>query len=251
MTHDRDASTASTVRTAIVVGTGAIGMAVIDLFTHEGTAVVAWDCVRATDAVPVITVNITDAGLVDAALAASIELLGHIDTLVVTAGVASIGGFVDIELSEWQRVIDVNLTGAFIVCQSVARTMARRGSGSIINVSSVSGLRGERQLAHYSASKFGLIGMTQSMALDLAPFGVRANCVAPGAVDSPMNDLVLRRDPATIGTPIEALRDGLAARTPLGRLCTARDVAETIAFLASDRAAFITGETVPVRGGLA
>jgi NAD(P)-dependent dehydrogenase (short-subunit alcohol dehydrogenase family) len=234
----------------VVVGTGVIGSAAIDLLHREGARVVAWDAHPGAAPVPSWTVDATDPRSIAEAMTPTLHHLGGADAIVNTVGIATVSALIDTSLDEWRRVVDVNLTGAFLLTQAFAQVMSTTG-GSVVHIGSISGLRGERMLAAYCASKFGLIGLVQSAALELAPWQIRVNCVAPGAVDSPMNDLVLDRLTDPTDTDIQQRRQQLADRTPLGRLCTGADVAETIAFMISDRASFITGQTIPVHGGLA
>jgi NAD(P)-dependent dehydrogenase (short-subunit alcohol dehydrogenase family) len=175
-------------------------------------------------------------GLLDAALQAH----GRLDGIVCSAGTTALRWAVDLQLSEWERVLAVNLTGTFLSARATARRMIGAGrGGSIVTVASMLGITGQKQGAHYSASKAGIIGLTKSLALEFSRYGIRVNCVAPGPTDTP-----LLRD--TMGG--DAL-DKTVAAIPLGRLGTPQDLAQSICFLLSDESSWVTGETFHVNGG--
>ncbi|EEG28779.1 oxidoreductase, short chain dehydrogenase/reductase family protein [[Clostridium] methylpentosum DSM 5476] len=163
---------------------------------------------------------------------------GGVDILVNNAGVAQQKLFTDITEEEWDRLFAVNVKGAFFCCQEALPHMIHHKRGKIVNISSIWGLTGASCEVHYSASKAALIGLTKALAKELGPSGIQVNCVAPGVIDTEMNA-------ALDAETIEALKE----ETPLGTLGTGRDIAETVAFLASDRADFITGQTISPNGG--
>jgi NAD(P)-dependent dehydrogenase (short-subunit alcohol dehydrogenase family) len=178
---------------------------------------------------------------VQAAVDATVARWGRIDILANVAGVAREDHFLEITPEEWQRIIDINLTGVFNVAQLVARQMAQQPTGGvIINMASKNGLAAEVKYAHYNASKGGVVLLTKSMALDLADYNIRVNAVAPGYILTPMA--------AEIDSPefMDFYRDRLI---PLNRLGTPEDVAGAFAFLASDDAKFMTGHTLVIDGG--
>lgn len=177
---------------------------------------------------------------VDAMLAHAVDEFGDIDVLVSNAGISYLEPFLAIPLKHWTRTIDINLTSMFLVCQRVAQHMVKRANGgAILLTSSTNGLVGEDQLAHYNASKGGVTLLTKSLAIELGPHGIRANAVCPGYIVTP---LVQSLDsPEAMGAYAEKL--------PLRRLGTPGDVAAAFAFLASDDASFITGETLVIDGG--
>ena len=172
------------------------------------------------------------------------EMLDHaraVSVLVNNAGIARPGDFLDYSLEDWRRTLDVNLTGAFLLTQRVARDMIAAGiNGAIVNMSSINARVAIPTIPAYCASKGGIEQLTRCAALALAPHGIRVNAVAPGSIDTPMV--------AGVNSDPEAMAR-LMTRTPLKRLGTADEIAEIVAFLASDKAAYITGETIVADGG--
>jgi 3-oxoacyl-[acyl-carrier protein] reductase len=167
------------------------------------------------------------------------ERFGRIDVLVNNAGMIRDGLLVRMRDEGWDRVIEVNLRGAFLLTRAAAKVMMRQKSGRIINVTSAAGAMGNAGQANYSAAKAGLIGLTKASARELAHWSILVNAVAPGLIDTDMAAAV----------PADA-REALLAQVPLKRIGTVQDVAEVIAFLAGDGAAYITGQVVHVNGGL-
>jgi 3-oxoacyl-[acyl-carrier protein] reductase len=168
-----------------------------------------------------------------------VEEAGDLDILVNNAGLTRDGLIARMPDEDWRAVIETNLSGVFYTCRAVARSMMRRRSGAIVNVSSIVGLHGNPGQTNYSASKAGIIGFTKALARELGPRGVRANVVAPGYITTALTDVLP-----------EAARDAMLGNTPLGRLGDPEDVAGAVRFLCSDAAAFITGEVLLVDGGL-
>ena len=164
---------------------------------------------------------------------------GDLDILVNNAGVTRDGLIARMSDEDWSVVLDTNLGGVFHTCRAAARGMMRRRSGSIVNVTSVVGLRGNPGQTNYAASKAGIIGFTKSLARELGSRGVRANVVAPGYVNTRLTDVL----------PEEA-QQAMLANTPLGRLGDPEDVAGAVRFLCSEEASFVTGEVLLVDGGL-
>ena len=186
-----------------------------------------------------VQIDVGDESGVRALVAQVLERYGKIDILVNNAGVCPLTPFESITRAEWDRVLTVNLTGAFLCSQTVAPLMQRAGYGRIINLSSAAGKMGGVMVgAHYAASKAGLLGLTWSLARIYAPFGITANAIAPATVETEM----------TRGWPGDAL-ERLRQAIPLGRLARAGDVAAAAVFLASEEASFITGEVLDVNGG--
>jgi 3-oxoacyl-[acyl-carrier protein] reductase len=165
---------------------------------------------------------------------------GRIDILVNNAGIRPTRPFSQMEFKDWQRVLDINLNGAFYFCSAVVPVMQKNGWGRIINISSIAAQQGSTGgHSHYSASKAGLIGLSKSLAREYARFGITVNVIAPGWIDTEGWE-----------GELDGRREEFAARVPIGRLGTPEDVARGAAFLASDDAEYITGITLPINGGI-
>ena len=167
------------------------------------------------------------------------QAVGHVDVLVSNAGIAQQKLFTDITPEEWQHMLDVNLSGAFHLCQLALPGMIRRKAGRILTVSSMWGQTGGSCEVHYSAAKAGLIGLTKALAKEEGPSGITVNCVAPGVIDTEMMAAFTAEDKAA-----------LAEETPVGRLGSADEVAQLLVFLAGESAGYITGQVFGVNGGL-
>jgi sorbitol-6-phosphate 2-dehydrogenase len=177
--------------------------------------------------------------------------LGPVALLVANAGVLQAGETAEFPLEAWRRVIDVNLTGYFLCAREAARVMVPRQRGVIIQINSKSGKKGSFRNAAYAASKFGGIGLTQSLALELAPLGIRVNAVCPGnLLDSPLwQDSLYEQYAKRWNLTVEEVRRKYEEQIPLGRGCTYEDVAHVVLFLASDAAGYMTGQAINVTGG--
>jgi NAD(P)-dependent dehydrogenase (short-subunit alcohol dehydrogenase family) len=191
---------------------------------------------------------------IEAAVENAVATFGRIDILVNNAAAPAGADRVPVvELSEeaWDAVLDTNLKGSFLCSKVVAATMLRGNvRGRIINVASTSGKRGSAELAAYCASKFGLIGFTQSLALELAPMGITVNAICPGAADTERLDYLGKRADGSFDAQVRAEAVGReAVGNPLGRVATSEDVAPVAAFLASDDARYMTGQAINVDGG--
>ena len=236
----------------IVVGAGEIGAQIARRCRNEGATIIVWDINDKPSNWPedliFERVDITDKIAVKRNLDAAERNLGQIDSLVNAVGIVEIQSYDSITEENWDKIVDVNLRAAFFLMQS-AIPLISKTFGSIVNVGSISGIRGEPGLAHYSASKFGLIGATQALAIECGPLGIRINAVCPGAVDSRMNDLIVQRDMPSTTSGIAEGRLLMAAKTPLRRLCTTDDVASAVLFFLSDLSKFITGQALIVSGG--
>ena len=173
------------------------------------------------------------------AFRAAEQALGRVDVLVSNAGIAQQKLFTDIAPDEWQRMLDVNMTGAFNLCQLALPGMIRRKAGRILTVSSMWGQTGGSCEVHYSAAKAGLIGLTKALAKEEGPSGITVNCVAPGVIETDMMAAFTAEDKAA-----------LAEETPVGRLGSADEVAALLVFLADEGAGYITGQVFGVNGGL-
>jgi NAD(P)-dependent dehydrogenase (short-subunit alcohol dehydrogenase family) len=234
-------------RVLITGGAGGIGAATAARFLDEGSRVVVLDrdeeaLRRIKSEIPslsgTIVANVSDADDVARAFEEMDDLLGGLDVLINNAGISIQHRFLDISPQEWRQVMAVNLNGVFFVAQQAARRMLAGGGGVILNMGSTNGLMGYHYYADYNASKSGVIELTRSMALELAP-AVRVNCVCPGYILTPMQEAEY--------TP-EMLR-ACESKIPLGRLGQPEEVAALFAFLASDDAAFITGHYFVIDGG--
>ena len=236
-------------RTALVTGsTRGIGRAIAESFAAAGArvAVVGRDEVRSQDAASAISAqargfacDVGDPASVTALVERVEREFGAIDILVNNAGLTRDNILFRIKDEDWDAVIDTNLRGAFIAIRAASRGMMKRRWGRIINIASVVGLVGNKGQANYAASKAGLIGMTKSVAKELASRNVLANVVAPGYIETDMT--------AAIN---EEAKAALFAQIPLGRLGSPQDIANLVTFLASDAAAYITGQTFVVDGGM-
>ena len=168
-----------------------------------------------------------------------VEECGRVDVLINNAGITIDGLLVRMKEEDWDRVLAINLKGAFHCIQAVAKIMMKQRAGRIINMASVVGVMGNAGQANYVASKAGLIGLTKTAARELAPRGITVNAVAPGFIDTPM----------TAGLP-EKVKEAMLAQLPTGRFGQPEDVAETVAFLASEKASYITGQVIHINGGM-
>jgi NAD(P)-dependent dehydrogenase (short-subunit alcohol dehydrogenase family) len=237
---------------AIVTGAGGgIGAAIARTLVAEGATVAVLDLDEArgravADEVGgvAVAVNVVDADAVERAVATAAEALGGLTCLVNNAGIGSLKPLHEYTPKEWDLLVDVNLKGTFNGLRSAVphlRASARAGRpASVVNIASVSGIRPTRGESPYGAAKAGVIALTMSAALEYGPDGIRVNCVAPGFIRSALTEFAFS---------IPAYIDAVEAGTPLGRTGTAEEVADVVAFLASDRARFVTGVNLPVDGG--
>ena len=247
--------------TAVTVVTGAasgIGAAIAGLLAERGHRIVATDVDATAGAVHAAAIgatfrqlDVTDDAAVGKLVADVVAEDGAIGAWVNNAGVSAMERFVDIRIDQLDRVLGVNLRAVFVCGQVAARAMIAAGSGGrIVNVASMAGKQGRVPfLADYVASKFGVVGLTQAMAYELAPHGITVNSVCPGFVATPMQEREIGWEARLRDTSPDAVRQSWIDDTPLGRLEEPVDVARAVAFLLSPDAAFITGEALAVNGG--
>ncbi|MDD5145789.1 MAG: SDR family NAD(P)-dependent oxidoreductase [Candidatus Pacebacteria bacterium] len=187
--------------------------------------------------------DVTNKSEVDGLVKKAIDKFGKIDILVNNAGICQFKPFLELTEEEWDRTLDINLKGYFLCAQAVAKEMAKQKSGVIINIASVAmgqmGL-GMSGLAHYTASKGGIAALTKTLALELAPYNIRVNAIAPGAIDTPMSSSA-DMDPKVL--------EGTLSMIPLHRMGNAQEIANTVLFLVSEKSSYITGSIVVVDGG--
>ncbi|TAM82376.1 MAG: SDR family oxidoreductase [Jatrophihabitans sp.] len=234
---------------AIVTGAGqGIGRAIATKLAAEGATVVVTDIdlptagetAAAIERAVALRLDVTDRDAVAAVAAQVLERFGRVDVLVNNAGWDKGVAFVDSDPADWDRAIAINLYGQLHTCKAVLPAMIARGSGAIVNLGSDAGRVGSSGEAVYSAAKGGVIAFTKSLAREVARHAVRVNCVCPGPTDTALF--------AAMGGP--GLREALVRAIPFRRLAEPADIANAVAFLASDEASYITGQTVSVSGGL-
>ena len=218
-------------------------VAIVDRAEKEGRALAETIGRRGGSAIT-ITADVSRAGDVNAAVERTVREFGSLDVVSNNAGIQRYGTAESTSEAEWDEVMNVNLKSVYLVCHA-AISHLKKTKGAIVNMASVQGFATQKSVFAYTTGKAALVGLTRSLALDLAEFGVRANAVAPGSVDTPMLRwaIDLDKNPKALERTIEAMH-------PLGRIAKPREVAECVAFLASPRASFVTGVTLICDGGL-
>lgn len=248
-------------KTAIVTGAASgIGRAAAALLAETGHRVLCADisaegaadvaaqlCARDLDALGV-TADVSNPDATEAMVERAINWTNRLDVVVANAGIMEEGGLLDVSLDQWNRVMQVNATGAFLTAKATLPHLIET-KGALVFTASTVGLSGMKGVAAYSASKGAVVALTRQLAADFAADGVRVNAVAPGAVRTPLSESQFRaraRDDAHF----EELLEAVIQRYPLSRWGTTEDIARTIAFLASDQSGWITGQVIPIDGGL-
>ena len=236
-------------KTALITGaTGGIGNAIAKRL-HAAGATVAISGTRKEvldqlaaelkDRVHVIPANLSDAAAIENLVTEAEKQMGKIDILIANAGITKDGLLMRMKDEDFENVINVNLTSTFRLCRAAIRGMMKNRSGRIIAIGSVVGTTGNPGQANYCASKAGLIGFCKSLALEVASRGITVNVIAPGFIESPMTDVLTAEQKEKILTKI-----------PLGKMGSANDIAEGALYLASDSAAYVTGQTLHINGGM-
>ncbi len=270
-------------KVAIVTGTGrrrGIGRAIALRLAEEGADVVVTAVARDPQALPALEreagwrgvesvaeevralgrralaldVDVTKPDQVQAMVEKTVRAFGRADILVNNAGLALVSGsknLWEMEDDEWYREIDVNLNGVYHCCKAVAKVLVKQGEGGrIINISSLAGRVAQPQYGGYTPAKFGVIGLTQMLALELAPHTVTVNAICPGSSDTDMMDGTFRRTGERMGVPFEMVKEYVKRVVPLGRQAEPSEIAAVVAYLASPAAAYITGQAINVDGGI-
>jgi 3-oxoacyl-[acyl-carrier protein] reductase len=237
-------------KAALVTGaSGGIGGAIARALHAQGAAVVLAGTRReALDRLAgglgsrahVATADLADPAAADALVKAAEERMGQLDILVNNAGLTRDGLALRMKDEDWQQVLDVNLTASFRLTRAAMRGMMRRRAGRVVNITSTVGVTGNPGQANYAASKAGMIGMSKSLAAELASRGITVNCVAPGFVATAMTEKLT-----------EAQREASTKAIPMGRFGTAEEIAAAVVYLASEEAAYVNGQTLHVNGGIA
>lgn len=245
-------------KSAIVTGgASGIGRATVERFLEEGARVAVIDLsadscrtmaqeLRAKGHEPLfITGDVSRYDDVKRMVTEAARWLGRVDVLFNNAGILVEGTVEQVSEEAWDRIMAINVKGVFLMCKEVVPMMLDQGGGAIVNNASCSGLVGDRNAIAYNASKGAVVLMTKCLALDYAQKGIRANCVCPGEIDTPM----FRQEAKARNKPVEEYRKELSECHPIGRLGEPREVADAVLFLASDDASFITGAAFSVDGG--
>ena len=227
-------------------GTRGIGAAVAAELARLGATVTA---IARTATPPAIRADVRDPDAVTAAFDAAVKRSGPVHILVNNAGAAGSAPFARMELSHWREMIDVNLNTTFLCSRAVVPAMAKARYGRIVNVASITGLKGSAYIAAYTAAKHGVIGLTRALAVELAPVGVTVNAVCPSYTETDLLANAVANIVAKTGRGTDEVRKELAAKNPQGRFVTPEEVASAVAGLALPASAALTGLALPIAGG--
>ncbi len=242
-------------------GAAGIGRAIVLALAREGADVVIADLnkeqadrtaeeVRALGRAALsVRVDVTKKDSVRQMVEAAVRQFGTIDVFCNNAGVSSMNWAIDLREEDWDFNMDVNAKGVFFCCQEEARVLLKQGRGKIVNTASMAAKRGAILLSHYCASKYAVLGFSQSLALELAPHGITVNCVCPGFVKTSMQAREVEWEATLRGMTPEQVKEEYIKQTPLGRLEEPEDVAKVVVFLASPSSDFMTGQGINVTGG--
>ena len=253
-----DRSRPPTQRVAIVTGAArGLGLDIALRLLHDSMAVIMADVDEAAhdaaaqfgDHAQAVVCDVRDPRQVDSLVGTTLTRLGRLDLFVANAGVGGGGPIVEMSDEAYRQIVSVNLDGTFFSCRAAARAMIPAGAGSIVTIGSIFGRDTPAGSGVYGATKAGIVAITHALARELGPSGIRVNCVSPGNMATEMHWAALRRQCAARGMPFERVVDEVRASIPLGRHGTGADVAAMVRFLASDDAAYITGQTINVDGG--
>lgn len=235
-------------------GASGIGLGIVERLLAEGASVASFDLHETAPADPAgrflsLTGDAVSEADVEAAVDRTVERFGGLDIMVCNAGVIEIAPVVDTPYETWRRVMDINVDGVFLGSRTAARRMIAQGRGGVIvNASSGAGRRGVPNLAAYCASKAAIIMLTQSLAVELAPHRIRANCYVPGHIETPFWGGIAEGFSRVTGKSPEEVVDGFRATVPWGRFGTPADVAASVAWLASDDAEYVSGQAIAMNG---
>ena len=243
-------------RVLVTGGANGLGLGVVRRFVAEGATVWMADVDAATEAIAAahgatgVVCDVSDSAQIDAVVAALVERHGGLDVAVANAGIGGGGPIVDMTDERYRRIVAVNLDGVYFTCRAAARAMLPAGSGVIVTVGSVFGQDTPAGSSAYGAAKAGVVAITHAIARELAPHGIRVNCVSPGHMGTELYWAALRRRADRRGITFDEMSAEERSAVPLGRFGTGEDVGGLVTFLASPDAAYLTGQTINIDGGL-
>ncbi|MBT5263413.1 MAG: SDR family oxidoreductase [Rhodospirillaceae bacterium] len=243
-------------RVLITGGAAGIGLAIARAFRDQGARVHVFDIdvaavgrAKTDDALSGSIVNMGDQTAVADAVSGVLADFGGLDVLVNNVGISGPSGPIEtLDFDDWKQCIAINLDGSFLCLRQVVPAMKAAGSGAVINISSTAGLYGYANRSPYSAAKWAVVGLTKTLALELGPHGVRANCICPGTVDGPRMDRVIAAEASVTGRTESDIRQGYADQSAMRSFIQADEIADMAVFLASDGAGKVNGQIISVDG---